>query len=235
MNEIYNKLISEYLKRGGSQSFIDRLPPVYSLRNEAKLRFELSKLKPKSVSFAATQEKQTPVKRETSVEAKTNSRSLNDVGLISEYPPELHELYSERTSKFITACSLKMQLNEVVDYDIDTAYELQKRIIKCFNVVDKANEALNHYRKLKRVLPLKNTVDFSNLSQAEMIRQRNRLRSNISNRQRTVKKIQKELENAADKDKVRLSSKLTQKLEQLENFKLQVEELDRLIEQIKPL
>ncbi len=62
-----------------------------------------------------------------------------------------------------------------------------------------------------------------------MIQQRNRLRSNISNRQRTVKKLQKELENAADKDKVRLSSKLTQKIEQLKNFKLQVAELDRFI------
>ncbi len=122
-----------------------------------------------------------------------------------------------------------MQLNEV-DADDDTAaYKLQKQIIECFNVVDKANETLNHYRKFKRVLPQKNTVDFSNLSQSEMIQQRNRLRSNISNRQRTIKKLQKELENSADKDKVRLSSKLTQKIEQLKNFKLQVAELDRLI------
>ncbi len=101
--------------------------------------------------------------------------------------------------------------------------------MECFKIVNNANETLNHYRKFKRVLPQKNTIDFSKLSQAEMIQQRNRLRSNISNRQRTVKKLQKELENAADKDKVRLSSKLTQKIEQLKNFKLQVAELDRFI------
>ncbi len=232
MKEIYKKLIREYLEKGGSQSFIDKQSPVYSLQNEAKLRFELRKLNAKhnnSIDKSKIDTSKTEVVT-SNKKVATSLENLNDVGFISEYPVDLHSVYLERKQKFIAACSLKMRLNEVPDDDNETAYHIQLQIMKCFDFIDKANEVLNHYRKFKRILPLKNEVDFSKLTRAEMIQQRNRLRSNISNRQNTIKKLEQQVAKASSKDKVRLNSKLTQKIEQLNELKLQVDELNKLIE-----
>ncbi len=128
MKELYKKLIKEYLQKGGKQAFVDKLSPVYSLQSEAKLRFELQKLNSKASSVNTSQNDAYIVENKTVVSGKEALKNLNKIGLISEYPHELHSLYNERQKQFINACSLKMQLNEVDAAD-DTAalsYHRQK-------------------------------------------------------------------------------------------------------------
>lgn len=228
--EIYKQLIKEYLSRGGSPSFIDKLSPIYSLQNEAKLRFELRKLTPK-VAFLKTNivKKETNVSK-SEINVANTKTTLNNVGFISEYPVELHPLYIERKQKFIAACSLKIRLNTILDSNVKEAYKLQQLIEKCFDVIDKANYILNHYREYKRILPLETKADFSKLKKTELVQRRNTIRSNISNRTKTIEKLREQVSQANSKNKLRLQSKLTQKLEQLEELKLQIDELDKLIQ-----
>lgn len=232
--ENYKNLIAEYLEKGGSKSFIAKLSTVYSLQNEAKLRFELKRLKPVSSEetpqtepvMVSPEETVVPLTETIVSEAKT----LNNIGLISEYPLQLHSVYSERKQQFIKACSLKMQLNALPSGEELKAFELQKQIISCFDFIDDANKQLEYYREFKRILPTENKVDFSTLSPTELFKKRNTLRSNISNRLKTIEKLQKELETAPLKTKLRLQDKLSKKLEELEVIKLQVDELTNLIE-----
>lgn len=227
VKKTYKELIKEFLNKGGSPSFIDKLSPIYSLQNEAKLRFELRKLAPKKAIV-----KNSASSPSTLVDnAESNAKiTLNDVGFISEYPVELHPLYIERKQKFIAACSLKIRLNTILDNDVKEAYKLQQLIEKCFDVIDKANYILNHYREYKRILPLETKADFSKLKKTELVQRRNTIRSNISNRSKTIEKLREQVSEATPKNKLRLQSKLTQKLEQLEELKLQIDELDKLIQ-----
>ncbi len=84
--ELYNNLIQEYLQKGGSQSFIDKLSPIYSLQNEAKLRFELRKLSSKPIPISIEKKEPIVSKTETNISEKATLENLNDIGLISEYP-----------------------------------------------------------------------------------------------------------------------------------------------------
>lgn len=266
--QIYIQLKKEFLTLGGSQSFIDKLPPVYSLQNEAKLRFEIRKLKSpltpkrgtistKSINaYQVLQNKYEELKEDNEYlkseyeelefeneELKSppapkggvaqtpplGAGGLGAVGFISEYPLELHKLYLKRKQQFITACSLKVQLNSFSETDTEKAYALQLKIMKCFDFVDDANKKLNHYREFKRILPTATKEDFTKLSKPALIQRRNTLRSNISNRAKTIEKIKKTLETATQKNKLRIQNKLSTKIEELEELKLQVNELNNLI------
>lgn len=241
--QIYIQLKKEFLTLGGSQLFIDKLSPVYSLQNEAKLRFEIRKLKspltPKrgtisvkpTNAYAVLQDKYSPPSPKGGV-AQTpplGDGGLGAVGFISEYPLELHKLYLERKQQFIMACSLKIQLNNISETDTAKAYDLQLKIMKCFDIIDDANKQLDYYKKFKKILNKKNTEDFSKLSVSEKIQKRNTLRSNISKRSKTLLKLEQEVATASDKNKLRLQSKLAKKIEELETLKQQINELNNLI------
>lgn len=232
----YKKLISDYLALGGSQRFIDKLPKLYSLQNEAKIRTELRKLKQHPIK--TSEAKETPEIVEITT-AENNSKnivikpdsSLNDIGLISEYPVELHPVYLERRNEWIKACSLKIQLNNVAIKDEEEAFKLQLEIYKSINIVDAANKELLHYKTYKRLLPKDIKNDFSTLTEVELLKKRNNLRSNISNRKRTIEKIKISLSKATDKNKLKLTDKLSSKLEQLEKFQIQVDNINKLLEE----
>lgn len=232
----YKKLISDYLDLGGSQRFIDKLPKMYSLQNEAKIRAELRKLKQRIPNTNEIKETRGIVKKAT---VQNNSKnivikpdsSLNDIGLISEYPVELHPIYLERRNKWIEACSLKIQLNDVAIENETEALELQLEIHKRIDFVDTANKELLHYKTYKRLLPKDVENNFTTLTEVELLKKRNNLRSNISNRKKTIEKIKISLSKATDKNKLKLTDKLSQKLEQLEEFKIQVDNIKRLLEE----
>ncbi|CAA0157250.1 hypothetical protein [Tenacibaculum maritimum] len=228
--EEYKKLRKEYLQKGGSEAFLAKISPIYSLQNEAKLRFELKRLKP------VASENPTPTvvadKKEAiseSVNVISQANSLNNLGLISEYPLQLHSVYAERKQQFIKACSLKMQLNSLDSNEETKAFELQKQIISCFDFVDDANKQLGYYREFKRILPTKNKIDFSSLSPTELFQKRNTLRSNVTKRAKTIEKLKLELSTVPQKNKLRLQDKLSKKIEEIEKLKLQVDELTSLI------
>ncbi len=217
----YKQLINEYLALGGSQTFINRLSSIYSLSNEAKIRREIRLLK----------EKQTVPEGNPIIEQKTTiSQEERPYDYISDYPVELHEMYLQRKALFLKCCSLKVQLNGIEANNINDALQLQFQIWKLFQYVDLANKHLEYYREHKRILPQKTEVDFSQLTAPQLVQKRLTIRSNITNRKKTIAKLQEQLLTADDSDKLRLRDKLSGKIEQLEEMNLQIKKLDQLLD-----
>lgn len=234
VKQLYKQLISEYLELGGNQSFINKLPSIYSLQNEAKIRAELRKLKQKKPSSVVVETFSTLEKPTENIGSKKAAvikptSELKSIGLISEYPVELHTTYFERKDAWIKACSLKIQLNDVAIENEAEALKLQIEIHKCVDVVDSTTKELLYYKTYKRVLPKEVTSDFSKLTDAELLQKRNNIRSNISNRKKTIEKIKEELNTADEKAKFKLKDKLSKKIEQLEEFQLQINKINDLL------
>lgn len=208
----YKELINEYLTAGGPQAFVDALPFGYSLQNEAKIRFALRELKPKTAIKPPKKEVKTPFK-----------------DFISEYPVALHDTYLARKVTFIEACSLKIRLNALNEQQSKEAFDLQNEIIKRFDVVDKANEVLEYWREHKQILPTKSEGNIEQYSDTELVQRRNTLRSNLVNRRKTIAKMQKDLAVAPERNKLRLTDKLNKKIQEYKQIEVSIEEMDRKI------
>ncbi len=231
---IIKGLISEYLKLGGSQKFVDNLPSGYSMSVEARLRSELRKIKQTTVANKVTfiPKEIQKTDNEDSIGISIASLKKEETAfsdLISEYPVSLHSVYLARKTQFLKACSLKMQLNELPPTQEKEAFELQWQIWKCFAEVDDATYKLNHWKENKRVLEDGPTEDFSDLSQSELVQRRNTLRSNASNRSKTILKMEQQLLTVPETKKLKLKDKLLKKREQLRQIQLQIEVLDVMI------
>lgn len=208
----YRELIKQYLDTGGTQAFVDALPFGYSLQNEAKIRFALRELKPKTPTKPPKKEVKTPFK-----------------DFISDYPIALHDTYLGRKVVFMEACSLKIRLNALNEQQSKEAFALQNEIIKRFDVVDKANEILEYWQEHKQILPTKSEEDIEQYSDTELVQRRNTLRSNLVNRRKTIEKMQKELAVAPERNKLRLTDKLNKKIQEYKQMEVTIEEMDRKI------
>ena len=87
----------------------------------------------------------------------------------------------------------------------------------------------DYYNEHKRVLPTETKTDFSQLSPAELILLRNNLRSNISHREKTLKKRIAELPPEDDKSFRTKKNFILNKTEEMNELKLQLEEIEKLI------
>ncbi len=237
---IIKGLVSEYLKLGGSQKFVDSLPSGYSISVEARLRSELRKLKKTTVAnkvaFVPNEIQKTDNEGSNGISIaalKKEETAFSD--LISEYPVSLHSVYLARKTQFLKACSLKIQLNELPPAQEKEAFDLQWQIWKCFATVDDATYKLNYWKENRRVLEDGPTEDFSGLSQSELVQRRNTLRSNASNRSRTILKMEDKLSCLQEKGEngkqntLKIQDKLLKKREQLRQIQLQIEVLDGMI------
>ena len=74
------------------------------------------------------------------------------LGLITQYPVQLHSAYSECFSLWISICSLKLKLNAVVPDDEELAYEIQTDMLRNIHRFDRLKSALEHYNQYKEVL-----------------------------------------------------------------------------------
>ncbi len=232
---IIKGLVSEYLKLGGSQKFVDSLPSGYSMSVEARLRSELRKLKETTVTnkvaFVPNEIQKTDNEDSNgiSIETSKQEQSAFNGDLISDYPVSLHPVYLARKTQFLKACSLKMQLNELPPTQEKEAFELQWQIWKCFAAVDDVTYKLNYWKENKRFLEDGPTEDFSDLSQSELVQRRNTLRSNASNRSKTILKMEQQLLTVPETKKLKIKDKLLKKREQLRQIQLQIEVLDGMI------
>ncbi len=232
--KIIKQLIAEYLANGGSQKFIDSLPSGYSMSVEARLRRALRKLKKITVTnkvvFVTNENKNTDNEHSNGISIGTADKEQTAFSdLISEYPVSLHSVYLDRKTQFLKACSLKMQLNELPPVKEKEAFELQWQIWKCFAAVDDATYKLNYWKENRRILEDETNEDFSKLSQSELVQRRNTLRSNASNRSRTILKIEKQLLSVPEAKKLKLKDKLLKKREELRSIQLQIKMLDGMI------
>ncbi|WP_212896131.1 hypothetical protein, partial [Capnocytophaga canis] len=124
--------------------------------------------------------------------------------------------------------SLKIQLNHLPDKEVNKALNLQRIILELFEKMDSFNAILDHWTEHKRILKPQ-TEDFSTLSAMELIKKRNALRSNLVSREKSLAKWKSEAEKLSDKTPLRLKSKILRKTEEIEQIKLTIKELDKLI------
>jgi len=220
----YQALIKTCEHLGAARSILKNITPYYTLKSEARLRYEIRKLKQ---GKAYSSVRQSLVPRTQLISAK---RAESVVGLISEYPTELHEKYMERRKKFLTACSLKMQLNALSENQIQPALALQYKIWRLFQFVDRANEILLHYRETKGVLSVHPQTDFSRLSALQCVQRRNTLRSNLVSRKKTLEKLEKNLPAPGSTDYLRRWDLFQRKKEQYLELQQEIAQLTALIE-----
>lgn len=221
--------LDEYLRLGGNPKIAKQLT-IESLQNRSRLSYLLSQLKPVDIieENAAYPEPVliTPAPPEP-VQPPERKRVFTD--MIFQYPAELHTAYKKRYEYWLEACSLKLKLNEIPEEDHSAAFDIQEKILKCFDNFDKCQNALDHYNKNKRIMSIDSTQDFTKLSSAELILKRNNLRTNICKRKKTIEKKRENLPDPESPDYNLKLSSLNQKLEELQDLENQESELNKLI------
>jgi len=227
--EEHKNLIDLYLASGGDAKKI-QLYQSFSAANFVKLKYFVKQLKvelPENTKLSTPPTKLSTPHPEPSAPVKERKGIWND--LISQYPVELHQEYQNRYKYWLEACSLKVELNAVHYKDEKTAYEIQEKIMFCFEKMDKAQKALNHYQKNKRILKTETKVDFSGLSPMELLNKRNVTRSNITKRKATIKKMEDALPKSDHPDFKRKLHSVNLKIEQLQMMINELEVLEKMV------
>src|SRR5690606_26741426 len=137
------------------------------------------------------------------------------LGLIAQYPAELHQTYRDAFNIWINVCSLKIKLNAMQPRDERRAFEVQTEMLEQMQDFDKLREALDHYNENKRILATESKSDFTNLSPLEILTRRNNLRGLITRRKQTIAKMEAELPPADDLTYYKKRSAINRKKEQL--------------------
>lgn len=181
--------IEIYLQNGGNPKIANRCK-LPTLENRAKISYLISKF-PKNFPKLSTPEPEPPEEKIITEEIKREKPKF--LGLITQYPVQLHSAYSECFSLWISICSLKLKLNAVAPDDEELAYEIQTDMLRNIHRFDRLKSALEHYNQYKEVLATESARDFSKMSPLELDKERRNLSSAICKRKQTISKKEKEL------------------------------------------
>ena len=222
----FEDLKNKFLVLGGNERLIRSLSSP-TLQNEARLKYEIRKLEK---NIAPESNLSTPAKHlSTPVPEEDYQPKADFKDFISEYPPQLHEVYMQRRQAFLEACSLKIILNAIPENSEKKAGKLQWEIWEKFQEMDKCQKILNHWKETKRIMPTETKEDFSDISKAKLDLKRRNLRSNRSKRIKTINKIKAEMPDVEDPTFQLKHNQLNRKLEALAELELQIEKLTELI------
>ena len=214
-------LIDQYLSLGGSKEKINSILS-FSLGNHARLKYCIKQLNAVPAKIDTTK----PASPTTEPDSKRKS-IFSD--LISYYPVELHQAYKMRYDHWLEACSLKVLLNEVDIKNEEKALEIQWKMFDNLESMDKYQKALEYYNEHKRIIETETKETFDDLSPMELIKKRQNLRSNISKRINTLKKMEESLpEKGAEDYNLRLHL-INRKTEEIQQLKNRVVKLDEII------
>lgn len=151
--------------------------------------------------------------------------------LIADYPVALHGVYRAKREAWLHACSLKLTLNAVPMEEEDKARELQRQLWQLFEAMDNYDVVLQYWRDHKRILePVRE--DYSRLTPVELVQRRNTLRSNIVSREKSLAKWEEQAkreEGMSGRSLWVLQEKIARKREEVEQMKLQVKEIEKLM------
>jgi len=151
--------------------------------------------------------------------------------LIADYPVALHGVYRAKREAWLRACSLKLTLNAVPMEEEDKARELQRQLWQLFSAMDNYDVVLQYWRDHKKILePQKE--DYSRLTPVELVQRRNTLRSNIVSREKSLAKWEEQAkrgEGMTVRSLWVLQEKIARKREEVEQMKLQVKEVEKLL------
>ena len=120
----------------------------------------------------------------------------------------------------------------------DKARELQRQLWQLFDAMDNYDVVLQYWRDHKKILePQKE--DYSRLTPVELVQRRNTLRSNIVSREKSLAKWEEQVKSEELRVKSEggmsgrslwvLQEKIARKREEVEQMKLQVKEIEKLL------
>ena len=236
----YRQLVGELERLGGD---LRGVPRYYSLEAEAKVR-RLIKERQGGAPPRGGEPPQggepprTKDKGELPFAPTVGGEQAKREDLIADYPVALHGVYRAKREAWLRACSLKLTLNAVPMEEEDKARELQRQLWQLFEAMDNYDVVLQYWRDHKRILePQKE--DYSRLTPVELVQRRNTLRSNIVSREKSLAKWEEQVKSEELSVKseggksVRslwvLNEKIARKREEVEQMKLQVKEVEKLL------
>lgn len=221
----YDAGVALYLKNGKDKGLLRVFKMRKSAFNLRKLKYELAKMKTERLS-----ENKTAGLENDKKAIKSPERTVITSKPISHYPESLHEIYQLRIHTFLRAASLKLRLNDVAEDNSEASLVLQIEIWELVKVNQNCWRILNHYDATGEILPTKSESDFSQLSEMEIVNQRQRLYVNVSKRRKTIKKMNLDYsreENEAKKQ--HLYKKILKKEKELQHFQNDIDELTKRI------
>lgn len=222
----HKKLYDQYIAAGGDAKKV-HLYKSFNLANHAKLKYYF-----KQINATISDPSNTVV--------KTEERSVSEIlipdkekksifsDLITNYPRELHKAFKERYDHWLEVCSLKILLNDTHYSDHDTAYDIQEKMIWLLEKMDRCQYALDHYRENKRIMEFESQEDFSKLTPMQLIKKRISVRSSLTKRNSTLKRMEENLPDSIDPE-------YKKKLHQINRKKEQIRELDNILQKLEEL
>jgi len=237
----YRQLVGELERLGGD---LRGVPRYYSLEAEAKVR-RLIKERQGGGGEPPRANRESPRTKDKgelpfapTVGGEQGGEQAKKEDLIADYPVALHGVYRAKLEAWLRACSLKLTLNAVPMEEEDKARELQRQLWQLFSAMDNYDVVLQYWRDHKRILePQKE--DYSRLTPVELVQRRNTLRSNIVSREKSLAKWEAQARSeelsvkSGEGMTVRslwvLQEKIARKREEVEQMKLQVKEIEKLL------
>lgn len=226
--------IDLFLSSGGDPTIASRYKAP-TLENRARIKHLLSNFPKTFQEVSNVSPAKTPIEKKIEKPRQLmdtdgqRSEKPKFLGLISQYPTDLHPCYTEAYTLWFELCSLKLQLNIIAPEDEKAAYQLQTTMIRKIKRYDKCKNALDYYNKHKAIIPIDSKRNFSGLSDLELDRERRNLASNICKRKQTIAKKESELPDPDSPLYQRRVEALQRKIEELEELILDEEKLNELI------
>ena len=226
----YRELVNDLERLGGD---LRGVPRYYSLEAEAKVR---RLIKERSAQPTCVPESQsTPTSGEPPQKSEEPAKKTD---WIADYPVALHGVYRAKQEAWLRACSLKLSLNQVPIEDEVKACEIQRQLWQLFETMDNCDVMLQYWRDHKKILePVQE--DYSLLTPMELVQRRNTLRSNIVSREKSLAKWEEQVKSEELRVKSEggmsgrslwvLNEKIARKREEVEQMKLQVKEIEKLM------
>lgn len=216
----YKDGISILEKMSTNTTLIQLLKKGESPYISSKLKAELLKLKSTKITVE---------KIEATAEIE-NSEKLKEIKSkpISLYPASLHLVYQRRISTFLEACSLKIQLNEVVNNQ-EESLKIQFKIFNLFLENDKCWMVLKKFEEHGQILPFECSTDFSNLSYVAMCKLRQNKYTSVWKRKKTIEEWKTELPNLPKTKRGKKKQNILEKEKELQSILNDIEKLSNLI------
>lgn len=230
----YRQLVRDLERLGGD---LRGVPRYYSLEAEAKVRRLIKERQggggepPRAKDKGELPFAPTVGGEQGGEQGGEPPRANGGADLIADYPVALHGVYRAKREAWLHACSLKLTLNAVPMEEEDKARELQRQLWQLFSAMDNYDVVLQYWRDHKKILePQKE--DYSQLTPVELVQRRNTLRSNIVSREKSLAKWEEQAksgEGMTTRSLWVLNEKIARKREEVEQMKLQVKEIEKLL------
>lgn len=234
--EKHQQNLELYLSSGGDPKLAARYKTP-TLDNRAKLSYLLSQMKISNEKKESIPGQSLDMhgqnvdksKKVATVPDPVEPEKLKFLGLITQYPVELHSTYHDAFAIWLQLCSLKIKLNAVDPEDEASAYSFQTKMLGYIEKFDKHKRVLDHYLENKRILPTKSKNDYSNMSVLELDREKRNLAGLICRRKQTIAKMKDELPEVTAPDYNKRLAAINNKIEQLEVLVLDQEKILELL------